>query len=213
MEIKKELFLDCISGKIEGYFILRDGQRIHSSYLSFVNYNVIKTDPDTDFRFLLSNIKEPYGFLHMTYNEYGLSNNGINVGNDIVDFEITGRSIDSCKITKIKTNWDESPNSRTIIYFTYENVGVCRLNINEGDNFGTIVGLYVDENNRNNGIGKELIKYCEDELQNYNVKYMKLYVDKNTKDTEFLLGFYQKQGYEIFETAYLDQYGLLKKIK
>jgi ribosomal protein S18 acetylase RimI-like enzyme len=213
MEIKKELFLDCISGKIEGYFILRDGQRIHSSYLSFVNYNVIKTDPDTDFRFLLSNIKEPYGFLHMTYNEYGLSNNGINVGNDIVDFEITGRSIDSCKITKIKTNWDESPNSRTIIYFTYENVGVCRLNVNEGDNFGTIVGLYVDENNRNNGIGKELIKYCEDELQNYNVKYMKLYVDKNTKDTEFLLGFYQKQGYEIFETAYLDQYGLLKKIK
>jgi ribosomal protein S18 acetylase RimI-like enzyme len=213
MEITKELFLDCISGKIEGYFILRDGQRIHSSYLSFVNYNVIKTDPDTDFRFLLSNIKEPYGFLHMTYNEYGLSNNGINVGYDIVDFEITGRSVDSCKIMKIKTNWDESPNSRTIIYFTYENVGVCRLNINEGDNFGTIIGLYVDENHRNNGIGKELIKYCEDELQNYSVKYMKLYVDKNTKDTEFLLGFYQKQGYEIFETAYLDQYELLKKIK
>ena len=213
MEITKELFLDCISGKIKGYFILRDGQRIHSSYLSFVNYNIIKTDPDTDFRFLLSNIQEPYGFLHMTYNEYGISNNGINVGSDIVDFEITERSVDSDKITKIKTNWDESPKSRAIIYFTYENVGVCRLNINEGDNFGTIIGLYVDEKHRNSGIGKELIKCCEDELQNYNAKYIKLYVDKNTKDTEFLLDFYQKQGYEIFESAYLDQYGLLKKIK
>lgn len=213
MKISKELFLDCISGKIEGYFILRNGQRIHSSHLSFVNYNVIKTDPATDFRFLLSNVQEPNGFLHMTYNEYGYSNNGINMGYDVVDFEITGRNIDSCNITKIKTSWDENPNSRTIIYFTYENIGVCRLNINEGDNFGTIIGLYVDENHRNKGIGKELIKSCEDELQNYNVKYMKLYVDKNTKDTEFLLEFYQKQGYKIFETAYLDQYGLLKKIK
>jgi ribosomal protein S18 acetylase RimI-like enzyme len=117
------------------------------------------------------------------------------------------------QITKIKTYWDENPNSRTIIYFTYENVGVCRLNINEGDNFGTIIGLYVDENHRNNGIGKALIKACEKEIQNWNVKYMKLYVDKNTKNTEFLLEFYQKQGYEIFETTYLDQYELLKKIK
>lgn len=213
MKISKELFLDCISGKIEGYFILRDGQRIHSRHASFVNYNVIKTDPTTDFRFLLSNVQERNGFLHMTYNEYGYSNNGLDMGYDIVDFEITGRGTDPCGIVKIKTSWDESPNSRTIIYFTYENVGVCRLNINEGDNFGTIIGLYVDENNRNKGIGKELIKSCEDELQNYNVKYMKLYVDKNTKDTEFLLEFYQKQGYEIFESAYLDQYGLLKKIK
>lgn len=213
MKISKELFLDCISGKTEGYFILRDGCRIHSKYLSFINYNIIKTDPDTDFRFLLSNVQERNGFLHMTYNEFGYSNNGINMGYDIIDFEIIRRGTDPCKITKIKTNWDESPNSRTVIYFTYESVGVCRLNINEGDNFGTIVGLYVDEKERNQGIGKELIKSCEDELQNYNVKYMKLYVDKNTKDTEFLLDFYQKQDYEIFETAYLDQYGLLKKIK
>lgn len=213
MEITKELFLDCISGKMEGYFILRDGQRIHSSYLSFVNYNIIKTDPDTDFRFLLSNIQEPYGFLHMTYNEYGISNNGINAGYDIINFEITGRSVDSCKIMKIKTNWDESPNSRTIIYFTYENVGVCRLNINEGDNFGTIIGLYVDENNRNNGIGKALIKACEEEIQNWNVKYIKLYIDKNTNDTDFLIKFYNELGYEIFESSYSDQYGLLKKIK
>lgn len=213
MEITKELFLDCISGKMEGYFILRDGQRIHSRYLSFINYNIIKTDPDTDFRFLLSNIQEPHGCLHMTYNEYGFSNNGINMEYDIVNFEITGRSVDSCKIMKIKTNWDESPNSRTIIYFTYENVGVCRLNINEGDNFGTIIGLYVDKKHRNNGVGKKLIKYCEDELNGYNVKYMKLYVDKNTKDTEFLLEFYQKLGYELFESSYSDQYGLLKKIK
>lgn len=213
MKISKELFQDCISGEVEGYFILRNGQRIHSRYLHFVNYNVIKTDPTTDFRFLLSNVQERDGFLHMTYNEYGYSNNGRDLGYDIVDFVITRRGTDSCNITKIKTNWDENPNSRTIIYFTYENIGVCRLNINEGDNFGTIIGLYVDENHRNKGIGKELIKSCEDELQNYNVKYMKLYVDKNTKDTEFLLEFYQKQGYEIFETAYLDQYGLLKKIK
>lgn len=213
MEITKELFLDCISGKIEGYFILRDGQRIHSRYLSFVNYNIIKTDPTTDFRFLLSNVQEHNGFLHMTYNEYGYSNNGINMGYDIVNFEITRSSVDSCKIVKIKTIWDETPNNGIIIYFTYENVGVCRLNINKGDNFGTIIGLYVDENHRNNGIGKELIKCCENELNDYDVKYMKLYVDKNTKNTEFLLEFYQKQGYEIFETAYLDQYELLKKIK
>lgn len=213
MTISKELFLDCISGKIEGYFILRDGQRIHSRYLSFVNYNIIKTDSNTDFRFLLSNVQEHNGFLHMTYNEYGYSNNELNMGYDIIDFEIIGRSVDSCKIMKIKTNWDESPNSRTIIYFTYENVGVCRLSINEGDNFGTIVGLYVDEKHRNNGIGKKLIKYCEDELNDYNVKYMKLYVDKNTKDTEFLLNFYQKQDYELFESSYSEQYELLKKIK
>lgn len=42
---------------------------------------------------------------------------------------------------------------------------------------------------------------------------MKLYVDKNTKDTEFLLDFYQKQGYELFESSYSEQYELLKKIK
>ena len=214
MKISKELLLDCISGKIEGYFIIRNGQRIHSKYLSQVNYNTIKTNSDPDFRFLLSNVQETGGFFHMTYNEYGFADNEINKGMyDIVDFEITRRSVDSCKIMKIKTIWDESPNSSTIIYFTYENVGVCRLNINEGDNFGTIVGLYVDEKHRNNGIGKKLVKYCEDELIDYNVKYMKLYVDKNTKDTEFLLNFYQKQGYEIFETYYSDQYELLKKIK
>lgn len=213
MKISKELFLDCISGKTEGYFILRDGQRIHSRYLSFVNYNIIKTDPTTDFRFLLSNVQEHNGFLHMTYNEYGYSNNCINMGYDIIDFEISGRNGEDCKITKIKTNWDENSNSRIIIYFTYENVGVCRLNINEGDNFGTIIGLYVDEKHRNRGIGKSLIKACEEEIQNWNVKYMKLYVDKNTKDTDFLIKFYNELGYEIFESSCSDQYGMLKKIK
>lgn len=210
MKISKELFLDCISGKTEGYFILRDGQRIHSSYLSFVNYNVIKTDPDTDFRFLLSNVQEPYGFLHMTYNEYGISNNGINVGYDIVGFEITGRDIDSGKITKIKTNW-ENPNF-SVIYFVYEDKGVCRLNVYEGDNFGTIYGLYVDEKYRNHGIGKELIKACEDELKNWNVKYIKLHVDKDASNKDKLLAYYQKQGYDMFESSFSDQYTLLKNL-
>ena len=213
MEITKELFLDCISGKIEGYFILRDGQRIHSSYLPFVNYNVIKTDPDTDFRFLLSNIKEPYGFLHMTYNEYGLSNNGINGGYDIVDFEITSGTHFKTKITKIKTHWEENKEKYSVVYFFYENKGVCRLNIHEGDNFGIIYGLYVDEKERNQGIGKALIKACEEEIQNWNVKYMKLYIDKNTNDTDFLIKFYNELGYEIFESSCSDQYGMLKKIK
>ena len=213
MKITKELFLDCISGKIEGYFILRDGQRIHSKYLSFVNYNIVKTLPTTDFRFLLSNIQETNGFLHMTYNEYGFSNNGINVGYDIVDFEITGRSVDSGKITKIKTNWDENKEKYSVVYFFYEDKGVCRLNIHEGDNFGIIYGLYVDKNERNQGIGKSLIKACEEEIQNWNVKYIKLYIDKNTKDTDFLIKFYNELGYEIFESSCSDQYGMLKKIK
>lgn len=213
MEITKELFLDCISGKIEGYFILRDGQRIHSSYLSFVNHNVIKTDPDTDFRFLLSNIQEPYGFLHMTYNEYGFSNNGLNMDHDIIDFEISGRNGEDCKITKIKTHWDEKRDSYSVVYFFYENKGLCRLNIHEGDNFGTIYGLYVDENHRNNGIGKELIKACEEELQNWNVKYIKVFVDKEAKNKDFLLEYYKNKDYELFESSYSDQYGLLKKIK
>ena len=49
------------------------------------------------------------------------------------------------EITKIKTYWDKSPNSRSIIYFTYKDIGVCRMHINEGDNYATIYGLYVDE--------------------------------------------------------------------
>ena len=52
-------------------------------------------------------------------------------------------------ITKIKTYWDESPNSRAIIYFAYKDVGICRIQINEGDNFATLYGLYVDEKYRN----------------------------------------------------------------
>lgn len=116
-------------------------------------------------------------------------------------------------ISKIKTYWDESPNSRAIIYFMYKDIGVCRLNINEGDNYGTLIGLYVDEKHRNNGIATKLIESAEKELNNWNVKYMKLYVDKNTNDTDFLLNFYEKLGYEKFESSYIDEFGLLKKIK
>ena len=116
-------------------------------------------------------------------------------------------------ISKIKTHWDESPNSRVIIYFMYKDIGVCRLNINEGDNYGTLIGLYVDEKHRNNGIATKLIESAEKELNNWNVKYMKLYVDKNTNDTDFLLNFYEKLGYEKFESSYSDEFGLLKKIK
>ena len=116
-------------------------------------------------------------------------------------------------ISKIKTHWDESPNSRVIVYFMYKDIGVCRLNINEGDNYGTLIGLYVDEKHRNNGIGTKLIESAEKELNNWNVKYMRLYVDKNTKDTDFLLNFYEKLGYEKFESSFIDEFGLLKKIK
>lgn len=117
------------------------------------------------------------------------------------------------QITKIKTYWEENQDSYSVVYFFYENKGVCRLNIHEGDNFGTIYGLYVDENERNQGIGKALIKACEEEIQNWNVKYMKLYIDKNPKDTDFLIKFYNELGYEIFESSCSDQYGMLKKIK
>ena len=117
------------------------------------------------------------------------------------------------QITKIKTYWGESPNSCGIVYFFCENKGVCRLNIHEGDNFGTIYGLYVDEKFRNQGIGKELIKACEEELHNWNVKYMKIFVDKDAKNKEFLLKYYEKLNYEMFESSYSDQYGLFKKIK
>ena len=84
---------------------------------------------------------------------------------------------------------------------------------NEGDNYATIYGLYVDEKHRNGGIGSALIKSCEEELKNWNVKYMKLYVHKNTIDTDFLIKFYEKLGYEIFESSYSDEYCMLKKIK
>lgn len=117
------------------------------------------------------------------------------------------------EITKIKTYWDKSPNSRTIIYFTYKDIGVCRMHINEGDNYATIYGLYVDEKHRNGGIGSTLLKSCEEELKNWNVKYMKLYVHKNTIDTDFLIKFYNKLGYEIFESSYSDEYCMLKTIK
>lgn len=117
------------------------------------------------------------------------------------------------QITKIKTYWGESPNSYGIVYFFYGDKGVCRLNIHEGDNFGTIYGLYVDEKFRNQGIGKALIKACEEELHNWNVKYMKLFVDKDAKNKEFLLEYYEKLNYEMLESFYSDQYGLLKKIK
>jgi ribosomal protein S18 acetylase RimI-like enzyme len=117
-------------------------------------------------------------------------------------------------ITKIKTYWDESPNSRTIIYFAYKDVGICRIQINEGDNFATLYGLYVDEKYRNNGIGTLLIKSAEKELNNWNVKYMRIYVDKNALNADKLLNFYEHYlGYELFESSYSDEYGLLKKIK
>lgn len=115
-------------------------------------------------------------------------------------------------ITKIKTYWYESPNNRATVYFMYKDIGVCRLNINEGDNYGILIGLYVDKNHRNNGIATKLINSAEDELKNWNVKYMKLYVVKNTNDTDFLLTFYEKLGYEKFESSYSDEIGLLKKI-
>ena len=116
-------------------------------------------------------------------------------------------------ITKIKTYWDESPNSRAIIYFAYKDVGICRIQINEGDNFAALYGLYVDEKYRNTGIGTLLIKSAEKELNNWNVKYMRIYVDKNAANAAELLNFYKNLGYELFESSYSDEYGLLKKIK
>lgn len=117
------------------------------------------------------------------------------------------------EITKIKTYWSENQYSYSVIYFFYENKGVCRLNIHEHDNFGTIYGLYVDEKYRNKGIGKALLKACEEEIRNWNVKYIKLFVDKDAKNKDFLLEYYKNRDYELFESSYSDQYGLLKKIK
>ena len=117
------------------------------------------------------------------------------------------------QITKIKTSWGENKEKYSVVYFFYENKGVCRLNIHEGDNFGIINGLYVDENERNQGIGKALIKACEEELHNWNVKYMKLFVDKDVRNKDFLLEYYKNMDYELFESSHSDQYGLLKKIK
>ena len=115
-------------------------------------------------------------------------------------------------INKIKTYWGESPDGYGIIYFFYENKGVCRLRINEGDNFGTIYGLYVDEKYRNLGIGTSLIKACEEELENWNVKYMKIFVDKDVKNKNTLLKYYTSFGYDMFESSFSDQIGLIKKI-
>lgn len=117
------------------------------------------------------------------------------------------------EIAKIKTYWCENRGNYSVIYFFYDNKGVCRLNIHEGDNFGIVYGLYVDAEARNQGIGKALIKACEEELKNWNVKYIKLFVNKDAKNKEFLLEFYKNMGYELFESSYSDQYGLLKKIK
>lgn len=210
MKITKELFYTCLSGELVGYFILRNNERVHSKYLSLVNYSIAQT-PTLSNYFLLSNIQESGGFLHTTYNEDG--RNQYNSDYDIICFESIDWVDCKTKITKIKTHWDEKQDSYSVVYFFYENKGVCRLNIHEGDNFGIIYGLYVDDKERNQGIGKALIKACEEEIQNWNVKYMKLYINKNTNDTDFLIKFYNELGYEIFESSCSDQYGLLKKIK
>lgn len=211
MEITKDLFYSCINGETVGYFILRNNERIHSKYLSLVNYNMIQTPTIPNYKFLLSNIQESHGFLHTAYDENG--QNQYNRDYDIVDFEVIDGIDYKTKITKIKTYWDEKLDTYSVVYFFYENKGLCRLNIHEGDNFGTIYGLYVDEKFRNQGIGKELIKTCEEELQNWNVKYIKVFVDKEAKNKDFLLEYYKNKDYELFESSYLDQYGLLKKIK
>lgn len=211
MEITKELFYSCINGEVVGYFILRNNERIHSKYLSLVNYNIIQTTTASNYTFLLSNIQESRGFLHTSYDENG--QNQYNREYDIVDFEAIDGKDYKTKITKIKTYWNETRDNFSVVYFFYENKGVCRLNINEGDNFGTIYGLYVDEKFRNQGIGKALIKACEEELKNWNVKYIKVFVDKEAKNKDFLLEYYKNRDYELFESSYLDQYGLLKKIK
>lgn len=211
MEITKELFHSCLSGELVGYFILRNGQRIHSEYLSIINYNMIHSLTVSNYKFLLSNIKETMGFLHTAYDENGQNHDNVNY--DIIDFEVIDGKDYKTKITKIKTYWDEKRDTYSIVYFFYENKGLCRLNIHEGDNFGTIYGLYVDEKFRNQGIGKALIKACEEELKNWNVKYIKVFVDKEAKNKDFLLEYYKNRDYELFESSYLDQYGLLKKIK
>jgi GNAT superfamily N-acetyltransferase len=211
MEIKKELFHSCLSGELVGYFILRNNERIHSEHLSLVNYNTVQTPTVSNYTYLLSNLTQIFGFIHTAYNEYG--QNQCSRDYDIVDFEVIGGTYFKTKITKIKTYWVENKEKYSVVYFFYENKGVCRLNIHEGDNFGIINGLYVDEKERNQGIGKSLIKACEEEIQNWNVKYIKLYANKNTNDTDFLIKFYNELGYEIFESSCSDQYGLLKKIK
>lgn len=208
MEITKELFYSCLSGELVGYFILRNNERIHSKYLS--SDDMLKVDTISNYRFLLSNMHESVGFLH-TYNECG--QNQFNSDYDIIDFEVISRKDCHYKITKIKTYWSENRGNYSVIYFFYENKGVCRLNIHEGDNFGILYGLYVDDEARNQGIGKALIGSCEKELKNWNVKYIKLFVDKDAKNKDFLLEFYKSMDYELFESSYSDQYGLLKKIK
>ena len=211
MEITKKLFFSCLSGELVGYFILRNNNRIHSECLSLVNYNMIQATNVSEYTFLLSNLTQTMGFIHTAYNEYG--QNQCSRDQDIVDFEVIGGTHFKTKITKIKTYWGEKQDSYSVVYFFYEDKGVCRLNIHEGDNFGIIYGLYVDETERNQGIGKSLIKACEEELQNWNVKYIKIFVDKDAKNKDFLLEYYKNMNYELFESSYSDQYGLLKKIK
>lgn len=118
-------------------------------------------------------------------------------------------TLDKTNIIKIITKWT-NPNFDSI-YFTYKDVAICRLSIYEGDNFAIISDLYVDESFRRKGIGSLLLKECEKELKNWNVKYIKLYVNKDDNASK-LLEYYKNFDYDVFEGAMSDSYTLLKRI-
>lgn len=117
--------------------------------------------------------------------------------------------IDIKNISKVHTKWT-NPNFNSI-YFVYKDIAICRLSIYEGDAFAIISDLYVDESFRRKGIGSLLLKECEKELKNWNVKYIKLYVNKDD-NASILLEYYKKFDYDVFEGSMSDSYALLKRI-
>lgn len=79
------------------------------------------------------------------------------------------------------------------IFITLE-VGLCRLSIyNQTPNVAFLSTLIVDENNRNKGIGDQLLFLAEQMSKNNNCNTITLYVEPDS----WLKEWYERKGFSI----------------
>lgn len=77
------------------------------------------------------------------------------------------------------------------IFITLE-VGLCRLSIyNQTPNVSFLSTLIVDENNRNKGIGDQLLFLAEEMSKNNNCDTITLYVESNS----WMQKWYERKGF------------------
>lgn len=90
--------------------------------------------------------------------------------------------------------WD---NYKELVIISHKSKASCRIYIyNDEPNIAYISNLYVDEKERNKGIGTELLKYCIDKAKQLNCSKIQLRSDNE----DFVRKWYFRLGFKLIKS-------------